>query len=272
MDWSLALVSQGIESVIDHSEETGWGLIVRSGEYQRAMDVIQQYRAENPGWPWRRPIQPELLFDWGSLAWVLLVALFFWGSERLIILSSAGPVDGEAVSHGQWWRLFTAVFLHADLGHLAANAVFGFVFLGLAMGAYGTGVGLLAALLAGVGGNILAWLIDPVHRSLGASGMVMGCLGLLVARPVSIWRKNSRAFRSMLIGIAAGGMLFLLLGAGPGTDLTAHLGGFISGIALGIILRVSRLCPPDPVIDLFAGAIFSLLVIVTWWLALAKGD
>jgi membrane associated rhomboid family serine protease len=271
MDWSLALVSQGIESVIDHSDEAGWGLIVRSGEYQRAVDVIQQYRAENLRWPWRRPIQQKLLFDWGSLAWVFLISLSFWCSERLAVFGSAGLMDGKAVSRGQWWRLFTAVFLHADAAHLVANAVFGFVLLGLAMGVYGSGTGLLAALLAGVGGNALALLIDPAHRSLGASGMVMGCLGLLVVQPVSIWRKNPWAFRSTLIGIAAGGMLFLLLGSGPGTDLAAHLGGFISGIVLGIILRFSRACPPDPATDLVAGGIFSLLVIVTWWLALTSG-
>jgi len=58
-----------------------------------------------------------------------------------------------------------------------ANAGFGLVLLGLAMGVYGTGVGLLAALLAGAGGNAAAWLIDPGHRSLGASGMVDGLPG-----------------------------------------------------------------------------------------------
>ncbi len=268
MDWSLVLVSQGIESAIDHSEENGWGLIVPAGEYQRALGAIRQYRAENLRWPWRRPIQQKLLFDWGSLAWVTLIGLFFWYSERVPNLRAAGRVDSTAISHGQWWRLITGIFLHADLGHLIANAVFGLILLGLAMGFYGTGLGLLMALLAGVGGNALAWLIDSNHLSLGASGMVMGCLGLLVAHPVSVWRDNSRAFRSVLIGIAAGGMLFLLLGAGPGTDLVAHLGGFISGIALGIVLRLIQQVPPNPVVDFFAGAIISSLVVLAWWLAL----
>ncbi len=87
-------------------------------------------------------------------------------------------MDGAAVAHGQWWRLFTAIWLHADLAHLATNATIGLLLLGLAMGRYGTGAGLLAAYLAGAGGNLVAGLISlQPHRSLGASGMVIGCLG-----------------------------------------------------------------------------------------------
>ena len=269
MDWSLMLMSQGIESVIDHSVVNGWGLIVPANEYERALDLIRQYRSENRRWPWRSQIPGELLFDWAGLAWVCLVVLFYLGSERGTNLRTAGMMDSQAVLHGQWWRLFTAMFLHADPGHLTANVVFGFVLLGLVMGIYGTGIGLLAAFLAGAGGNLMAWVIDPHHLSLGASGMVMGCLGLLVGQAASLWQKNPRTSKSMLAGIIAGGMLFLLLGSSPGSDLVAHLGGFIFGIALGILLRVVRFYPPKPLRDLFAGAIFTLLVILTWWFALS---
>lgn len=270
MDWSLVLVSQGIESAIDHSEEQGWGLVVPAAEYQRAMGAIRQYRAENLGWPWRRPVQQKFQFDWGSLAWVILICLFYWFGERGMNLQAAGRVDGSAISRGQWWRLFTGIFLHADVGHLIANAVFGFILLGLAMGLYGTGFGLLMAFLAGVGGNVLAWLLDSNHLSLGASGMVMGGLGLLAGQSVSLWRKDPLAAKSLLAGIGAAGMLFLLLGSSPGSDLVAHLGGFITGTALGIILRRLSPRPARPLTDLLAGALFAFAVILTWRLALAK--
>jgi len=41
MDWSLLLLSQGIESIIDHSDESGWGLVVSSNEHQRALRLIK---------------------------------------------------------------------------------------------------------------------------------------------------------------------------------------------------------------------------------------
>src|ERR1019366_137850 len=97
-------------------------------------------------WRWRRPIfQPGLFFDWRSTVWVFLIIIFYWWSQLRPNLRNLGMWDGAVLGHGEWWRLFTAVWLHADPAHLALNAVFGLVLLGLAMGAYGAGVGLLAA-------------------------------------------------------------------------------------------------------------------------------
>ena len=44
MDWSLVLVSQGIETIIDSAEESGWGLLVPEQDYERALNVLHQYR------------------------------------------------------------------------------------------------------------------------------------------------------------------------------------------------------------------------------------
>jgi membrane associated rhomboid family serine protease len=270
MDWSLMLLSQQIESTIDHSAESGWGLIVAAPDYERALKQIRQYRLENRCWPWRQNIRQKVLFDWGSLAWVFLICVVFWLDAKQMDLHRPGLMDSAAVSRGQWWRLFTAMLLHADVGHLAANAGFGLVLLGLAMGAYGTGLGLLSAYLAGAGGNVTTWLIDPDHRSLGASGMVMGCLGLLAVQAASTWREHPRALKAVFGGIVAGLMLFLLLGSSPGTDLIAHAGGFATGLLLGIALRLAPRLAQNAAANLIAGALFSGLVILTWWLALSR--
>ena len=270
MDWSLVLVSQGIETTIDRAEDgAGWGLIVAGRDYEAALRAIRQYRLENRAWPWQQAVfKPGFLFDWGSLAWALLACLFFWLSARTG-MQSAGLMDGAAVAHGQWWRLFTAMWLHADLAHLATNATLGLVLLGLAMGRYGTGIGLLAAYLAGAGGNLLAGLITlQTHRSLGASGMVMGCLGLLAVQSFSLWRQTPHAAKYILSGICGGVMLFVLLALTPGTDVMAHLGGFACGVLLGALLNLLPEVPQMPKTNLLSGLLFALLVIVPWWLAL----
>ena len=274
MDWSLVLVSQGIETTIAEPPENGdgWCLLVASANGPRAFQALRQYRVENRGWPWQQNVfRPGLLFDWGSLAWVLLLLLFYWLDSHHD-LHPLGFMDSTAVARGQWWRLFTAVWLHADLAHLAGNATFGFLLLGLAMGRYGTGPGLLAAYLAGVGGNIAAGLIATgPHYSLGASGMVMGTVGLLAVQSFSLWRQTQHAAKFIISGIVGGLMLFILLGLSPGTDIMAHFGGFAGGLVLGSLLTLFPAVVEKPKANFLAGSVFALLVIVPWWLALSNG-
>ena len=272
MEWSLVLVSQGIESTIVQPEDgAGWGLLVSGHDYANALRTLRLYRLENRAWPWQQPVlKPGFLFDWGSLAWALVACLFYWLSAHSD-LQSAGLMDGAAVARGQWWRLFTAIWLHGDLAHLATNASLGLLLLGLTMGRFGTGVGLLAAYLAGAGGNLFAALISvQSHRSLGASGMVMGSLGLLAAQSLSLWRQTPHARKYILSGLCGGVMLFVLLALNPGTDVMAHLGGFLCGVLLGALLSRVPQSARMPKTNLFAGLLFTLLVIVPWWLALSK--
>ncbi len=271
MDWSLVLLSQGIEPTIERTEENGgWALMVPAQDYEKALQAIHLYRLENRGWPWQqRVFTPGLLFDWGSLAWVVLLTLFFWLSETRLDLHDAGFMNSTAVAQGQWWRLFTAIWLHADLAHLAANATIGAVLLGLAMGRYGTGAGLLAAYLAGAGGNLVAGFVSPgPHHSLGASGMVMGSLGLLAVQSFSLRKQSPHAAKFILSGVAGGVMLFVLLGLSPGSDQLAHLGGFLNGLLFGVLLTPIPGLAQKAKLNSLAGFIFVLLVLWPWWLAL----
>src|SRR4051812_22146807 len=182
MDWSLVLASQGMEPVLQQTE-TGWELLVPVAEYERALQSIRQYQHENRHWRWQRQVfKGGLVFDWASLSWVILLVFFAW-LDSPYDLKAKGILDSTAVAHGQWWRIFTAIWLHADIGHLAANAALGFLLLGLTMGRFGTAIGLLASYLAGAIANAAECLLhDESRHSLGASGMVMACLGLLATQ------------------------------------------------------------------------------------------
>lgn len=270
MDWSLVLVSQGIETAIEHSETAGgWALAVSPEDYERALAAIRQYRAENRGWPWQRALLlPEFVFDAGSVVWAILLALFYWLMAAVPRLQDAGLMDNAAVSRGAWWRPFTAVVLHHDVGHLATNLAFGLLLLGLAMGRFGTGIGVLAAYLAGVGGNVAVWLLcQPAHRSLGASGMVMGALGLLAGQSFALW-KRPHGSRHVLAGVVGGVFLFILFGVAPGTDTVAHAGGFAAGLLFGMGLSRGPALARNGRANLLAGILFAALVMLSWWAAL----
>lgn len=273
MDWSLVLVSQGIETTIDFHEETGWELAIPEHELERARGILQQYQTENRQWPWRQKISGKgMLFDWGSAAWVMLTCFFFLLETHLTTdLRSAGLMDTAAVSRGEWWRLFTAIFLHADIGHLAMNMSIGLLLLGLTMGNLGTGVGLLAAYLAGVGGNLFVWLIYPTgHRSLGASGMVLGCVGLLALQSVSVRPANRNTLKNALAGVFAGVMLLVLFGLDPASDVLAHIGGFGCGLVLGAVLLLTPRLSRSTTGNVCAGLLYCLLVVCPWWLAVSE--
>ncbi len=274
MDWSLVLASQGVEAVIEDAGELGgWALLVASQDCEKALKALRQYRVENRDWPWRQSLPwPQTHFDWGSLAWAGVLIFFHWFCSVIPGFQAAGVMDSTAVISGQWWRVFTAITLHADVAHLAGNLSIGVLLFGLAMGRYGTGTGLLAAYLAGIAGNILSLLLNtkPFH-GLGASGMVMGALGLLAAQSLLPGEHKRKSMKYFVSGVAAGTMLFVLYGLTPGTDLAAHFGGFVAGLVLGLMLVHAPAGFNQSVrVNIVSGSLLVAMVVVTWRLALAK--
>ncbi len=268
MDWSLVLASQGIETTITRDEN--WALLVGELDYERALAAIELYRKENRGWKWRQKLPGTgLIFHWGSIApCLLLIALFIVSRTSGMGLKDLGVMDSQRVAHGQWWLLFTAISLHGDAAHLIANVTTGFLLFGMAMARYGAGPALLATYLAGVGGNLAGYFIYPLpHRSLGASGMVMGALGLLAVEGISAWR-TTRATYLIRRGAAAAFLVLVLIGFAEGTDIIAHVGGFFCGAIIGVALHFLPAITRGTATNTFSTLILTSVTLVTWWLAL----
>src|SRR5690606_11867182 len=118
-----------------------------------------------------------------------------------------------------------------------ANVTTGYVLFGMGMARYGSGVALLAAYIAGAGGNFAGFILySESHRGLGASGMVMGALGLLAAEGIAAWRQT-RATHWIRRGVAAAILVLVLMGFSEGTDIVAHVGGFMFGAIFGALLH-----------------------------------
>lgn len=270
MEWSLVLASQAIPHLIAPPDVSGrWSLRLSSDDFSRASAVIRQYEAENRPRPWQQQyLEGRVTFDWVALIWgALLLGIHALGEQRPWVEKS-GIMHGEDVIKGEWWRLITATQLHADWGHLASNLSIGVILLGLVMGRWGTANGMLAALLAGIGGNLANLLIRPDAFSLGASTVVMGCLGLLACLPKSQFSHDGSIWRGLLSSIGGAMLLFLLLGLDPRSDVLAHTGGFLTGLCLSILLRLSG----DQWRGVWQGRLAALItatiILLAWWCAL----
>lgn len=189
-----------------------------------------------------------------------------WWEER-------GTASSRAIMGGEWWRAFTALTLHANLGHLGANLAAGLVYAGFLLPLFGAGWTWLFIVLAGGAGNWLnAWGYRNVeHLSIGASTAVFAALGMLVAAQCVMRTLAVRQVRAreILVPVGAGLGLLAYLGAGDQqTDYMAHFFGLLAGApfgAAGVWLRLgSRTSRP---VQTLLAWIAAALLAVCWALA-----
>ena len=100
--------------------------------------------------------------------------------------------------------------------------------------------------------------------------MVMGCLGILTAQSIFRPRTSGQTGKYLIPGVSAGLMLFVLLGLSPGTYIQAHLGGFVAGLILGILSALAQNLTRKTVVNVCCGLLFTLLVLLPWWLGLSR--
>ena len=215
-----------------------WCLLVRPTDHEKALAAVDLYRLENPPPPPRRDAAPHGYGrTWTGLGVSALllavhVAVGSLNNTRPVILFYGA--SAEHILDGDLYRCVTALMLHADALHLGANMV-GIALFGTAVCSLtGWGVGWLMMLLAGAAGNLLnAVFFQTQHLSIGASTAVFGAIGILSGyqfiRKIKISGQRTKALLPMGGGLA----LLGFLGSAAHSDVTAHLFGFISGIAMG---------------------------------------
>ena len=154
--------------------------------------------------------------------------LFKWGADF-------GPAT---VLDGQWWRLFSAAFIHVGLLHIALNM---YVFWGagtLAERLYGNVAYLALYLVAALGGSLVSTLWSPLTVSAGALG---GHLRGVRRHPGLRAARRGQLPPTVVAGLQKGvtGFIVYNLGFGlavPNISNSAHLGGLATGFVAGWLL------------------------------------
>jgi len=138
----------------------------------------------------------------------------------------------------QVWRLFTAMFVHANIAHIAGNMLFLFIFGLRAEKMFDLKEYLAVYFLSGLGGGLLTLLLGdvlfgPGMVSVGASGAIFG-----VVAAVTIFPRRAIG-QSMLSGLMSLFLLFVL-NLSSNVNYLAHLGGLAVGLLLGYFFGAAR--------------------------------
>jgi rhomboid protease GluP len=186
---------------------------------------------------------------------VALFAAMVAASGRVVFPSLTlvrwGGLAPAAVVDGEWWRLLSAMWLHAHPLHLILNLVFLWQLGSIVERMLGPFVFLIVYLLAGVLATAVSLQTLASHGvSVGASGAIFGLVGVLLAVVVASRRipglgRLLADLRTRLIGVTVANLVagFII----PGIDNGAHVGGLVAGLLLGwLVGRDAVLTTPPP--------------------------
>ena len=168
---------------------------------------------------------------------IFLLMLLSGGSSNPDVLLRFGAMFGPLVASGDYWRLFTAIFLHVHLLHLLMNCLGLWIFGKLVEGVYGRPRFIALYLIAGLSGSALSYIFNRDAIAAGASGAIFGVLGALAAYFLAHRDLLGDWGRRNFMSLAVVAVINLAIGAlWPGIDNWAHLGGLIGGFLTGIAL------------------------------------
>ena len=141
----------------------------------------------------------------------------------------------ELVTAGQWWRLFTAAFLHGGITHIAFNMYALYLFGPQLEREVGSAPFAALYVAAAVAGGAAYYLSDPHGIAVGASGAIFGLFGAWLA--ASFRGRHTAAGRASLRQLLVLLGINLALGFAPGANIAwqAHLGGLFAGLVIALL-------------------------------------
>lgn len=162
------------------------------------------------------------------------------GSKNFDVLLQFGAMQNyRLLKLNEYWRLFTAMFVHIGIMHLLMN-IYALYYMGdVFEHLYGSIKFLIMYVIMGLIGNLLTFAVNnPTLISAGASTAIYGLFGLSIAIKF-IYRKipQLKSFGSSFTSIIVINLIYSFIN--PTVSLIGHIGGLIGGIIVGMIFSVS---------------------------------
>jgi rhomboid protease GluP len=137
------------------------------------------------------------------------------------------------VFNGEVWRLFTGMFVHANIAHIVGNMLFLFIYGLRAEDMFDIKEYLLIYLMSGLAGGLLTLFLWPDSLSIGASGAIFGMIG---ASTVYLRRAVGQSIITAVMFV----FFLFAFNFGPNVNYLAHLGGLAVGLLIGYVLAATR--------------------------------
>jgi rhomboid protease GluP len=161
------------------------------------------------------------------------------GTEDMGVLALFGAKVNQLILDGEYWRLFTAMFIHIGPFHLLLNLVALNALGPLVEGYFGHWRFLAIYVVAGLAGSLASYAFSPIP-SAGASGAIFGLAGASVVYFYFFRENFGTRGRALLQNILFVIGLNLVLGfVVSGIDYYGHIGGLVGGAlaAYGLLPR-----------------------------------
>ncbi|MFK7850944.1 MAG: rhomboid family intramembrane serine protease [Akkermansiaceae bacterium] len=249
-DHALVALAMGETIRVEESGQLGeFDLQTEAIAAEKIVEELKEYESEAEArilpkvlpsnWA-KHPAGATYLAVWATI----LIVVFYYQVQDPRISNRFASSSLGLIEHGEWWRPFTALFLHGDGPHIVGNLASGAVFSILVSKSIGPLKGWAMILLSGTLGNATTSFVTYPESflSLGASTAVFGALGILSGIGlIENCREEVRMpWVRVLAPLFAGLILLGWLGGaapGSGTDVFGHVFGFMAGVAAGAICR-----------------------------------
>ncbi len=179
------------------------------------------------------------------------------GSTNSQTLLKYGANLDVLVKNGEYYRLFTCIFLHIGIMHLLCNMYSLYIIGREVENLFGKIKYIIIFILSGIFGSIMSLAFTHNTISAGASGAIFGLLGALLYFGMHYRTYLGEAIKESIIPII---VVNLIIGFfAEGIDLAAHIGGLVGGILLAMMVGV-----PDKskTKDIINGTILTIIYLI----------
>ena len=197
---------------------------------------------------------------------VYLFSTFLSGSivdMNMQVLVNMGALYGPlTVLKGEWWRLFSAMFLHGGMTHILMNMVSLYI-IGRGMEMYFNAKSYLSIyLFSGLLGGLASLYMHPQSVGIGASGAIFGIFGALAGFFIAHRKHIGEQAKAFMKEFTVIIVINLVIGFSiPAVDVSAHVAGLIVGVIGGFLLS------KDPkFIGIYSGLMLLLMLVCIYYL------
>lgn len=194
---------------------------------------------------------------------IIVINVVFYALQQLIPgFTTSLLAYSPAIAQGEWYRLISAMFLHAGIWHIVFNML-ALYYLGPAVEqTLGTARFTILYMVSGSFASAVSYLIAPITSpSLGASGAIFGVFAVVMV--LAYHRRMNPGANQLLRNLV--GLLILnaaLFFVVSNIDIWAHIGGFAAGAALGFAYDRDQGARQSTGLDIAATAVLLIVAIV----------